>query len=312
VVQIRHAAHAAARALPIKGLSVNILVLTNKASGSADDQALVDIEKGLAPLGDVEHFSPSSKESLDEETRAAVKGKDLVVIAAGDGTVNCVLNALGDSLDPHTFAVIPMGTGNDFARTLGMPDDPGEAASAIANGRETEVDYGKASGGGVTRLFLNACMGGFPTAVDEAVEGKIKKLFGPLAFWVGGVKAATDFSTSLVNVGGTRIDACVAVGVGNGRTAGGGIQVWPDADPGDGELDVCAISAPSITKALAIAAKTRSGEHVNRPEVFMNRTHSVRIEADPEVEFNVDGELVGLKTPAEFLVAGGIKLRVPA
>jgi diacylglycerol kinase (ATP) len=104
---------------------------------------------------------------------------------------------------------------------------------------------------------------------------------------------------------------CVAVGVGNGRSAGGGIKAWPEADATDGALDVCAVAVPNIAKALRVAAKARSGRHVEDPGVYISRGSVIEVEADPQLEFNVDGELAGLKTPARFLVAGKIKIRVP-
>lgn len=293
-------------------MSSRVLVVSNRASGKADEVLLERIGEELLPLGSVEHFEAGSPESFDAEMQDAGRDADLVAVAGGDGTINCVLNALADSLPDHTFAIVPMGTGNDFARTLGMPDDPVEAARAIAKGKDAEVNFGRVSGGGTARLFVNACMGGFPIEVDKAIEGDAKRRLGPFAFWLGGVKAATEFSTSTVNVMGSRIEQCVAVGVGNGRTAGGGIQVWPAADPADGLLEVCAIAAPSIAKALVIAARARSGDHVDHPEVHAYRGDGIRIEADPQIEFNVDGELVGVKSPAEFLVVGNIRVRTPA
>ena len=235
-----------------------------------------------------------------------------IIIAGGDGTINCVVNALRDSLADYRFGVIPMGTGNDFARTLGMPSDPVEAAAAIASGREVEVDVGRAIGTDVDMLFVNACMGGFPIDVDKAIEGGIKKRFGPLAFWIGGVKAASDFSKFEVSHSGSSVGECVAVGVGNGRTAGGGIEVWPQADPGDGALDLCAVQAKNFLHGLQTAMKARSGKHADLPEVHFSRKSEFHVTCEPPIEFNVDGEIVGLKTPARFLVSEKIRVRVPA
>jgi diacylglycerol kinase (ATP) len=288
------------------------VIVSNAASGGADDAALDDVNNELGALGDVEHLQAGSEDSSDDEVRDAVQPNDLVVVAGGDGSLNRVANALSGALDDYSFAVVPMGTGNDFARTLGMPDDPAEAAAAIARGREAKVDYGIASGPGVKRVFLNGCMGGFPTEVDKAIEGGTKKRFGPLAFWVGGIKVARDFSKFNVNISGTRVEECVAVGIGNGRTAGGGIEVWPSADPSDGAFDVCAISAPNIAQAVRAATKARSGEHVKLENVHVSRGTDIHIESDPPLEFNVDGEVVGLQTPATFSVAGKTKVRIPA
>jgi YegS/Rv2252/BmrU family lipid kinase len=289
---------------------LRILVVSNAASGSSDDASLERVIDRLQPLGDVQHLQAGSQDSFDEDVRGATEPGDLVVVAGGDGTVNCTVNALADSLADYTLAVVPMGTGNDFARTLGMDEDPEAAASQIAAGSSKEFDVGRAKGGEVERLFLNACVGGFPIEVDRAIEGGLKKRLGPLAFWVGGIKAATDLSKWDVNVSGKAVGDCVAVGIGNGRTAGGGIQVWPDADPGDGALDACAIAAENFAKALATALKARGGEHVDRPDVYTSRGAEIRVDSDPPLEFNVDGEVLGLKTPVVFSVAGKVKVRL--
>jgi diacylglycerol kinase (ATP) len=288
---------------------LRVLIVSNAESGAASSDTVAAVGEELSVLGEIEHLQAGSSDSFDDEVRAAARPGDLVVVAGGDGTLNCVANALVDAIHDYTFTVVPMGTGNDFARTLGLPEDPVEAAGAIVRGRETEVDYGLAQGNGAERIFLNACMGGFPIEVDKAIEGETKRRLGPLAFWLGGIKAASDFSKSNVNVSGIRIDDCVAVGVGNGRSAGGGIVVWPQADPTDGLLDVCAISADNIAQAFRVAAKARSGEHVKQENVHVSRSPKIRIDSDPALEFNVDGEVLGLETPATFSVGGKVRVR---
>jgi diacylglycerol kinase (ATP) len=207
------------------------------------------------------------------------------------------------------LALVPMGTGNDLARTLSLPLEPVDAARAIVAGAAGEIDLCHASGAGAERLFVNACMGGFPVEVNSAIDEDLKSRLGPLAFWFGGARAAAALTRTTVTMNGVGVDDCVAVGVGNGRTCGGGLAVWPRAAPDDGLLDGCALPATNHAAALRLAAKVRSGTHEELDEVRVERASSVHISSDPAVELNVDGELVGLRTPATFEVVGRVRIK---
>jgi diacylglycerol kinase (ATP) len=279
---------------------VRVLAVGNPASSgfSEDVRAAVDRE-----LPGAEWFAPE-----DGDLAEAAAGAEVVVVAGGDGSLNHAINVLADRLTDVTFGLVPAGTGNDFARSAGVPDDPEEAARVIARGRVHAFDVGRATGGGVGRLFVNACMGGFPVQVDEAIDEDTKDKLGPLAFWVGGAKAAAHLRRSTVAVDGIKLADCVAAGVGNGRTCGGGIPVWPGADPSDGVLDACALAAPNAAAAVKLLMKVRAGDHEDLDEVRTARGGRMVIDADPPIELNVDGELVGLTTPATFEVWGTLRL----
>lgn len=276
------------------------LVVGNPSSSGFTDE----VRDGIArELPGAEWFTPGEGSLAD-----AARDAELVVIAGGDGSLNHAVNDLADRLDEVRFGLIPAGTGNDFARTTGISSDPAEAARAVVAGSERTFDVARASGGGVTRLFVNACMGGFPVQVDEAIDEDTKDRLGPLAFWVGGAKAATDLRKSVVTIDGVQLPDCVAAGVGNGRTCGGGIPVWPAADPSDGVLDGCALAVPSVGAAARLLLKVRSGEHEDLDTVRTSRGRRIEVDADPPIELNVDGELVGLTTPATFEVCGTFRL----
>lgn len=265
----------------------------------------------LGPLGDVGHWESSSEGSFATDLREAAADADVIVIGAGDGTINLSINALGDRVEDLVFGVVPLGTGNDLARTLGLSKDPQEAAGQIASGRPRSIDLARVEGDGEARLFINACMGGFSVDVDRAISEETKARLGPASFWVGGLKAATDMTRYVVEVDGTRIEDVVAVGVGNGRTVGGGIEMWPEADPSDGELDWCAVSAASVLDGLKIAASIKKGTHEGSDQALTGRASVLRVEAEPAIEFNVDGEVVGLTSPATFGVVGKARFLVP-
>ena len=280
---------------------MKILVIANPASGGASKHDREAIVESLAGLGSVDVLEPSSREVFDAEVQEAATGNDLIVSAGGDGTLNCTINALRDRLAGLTFGLIPMGTGNDLARTLGIADlAPAEAAAALVDASPGPLDVGIATGPGTERLFVNACMGGFPVQVNEALGDDEKEKLGAAAFIWGGVKALADLERSTVTLNGVAIPDCVAAGVGNGRTCGGGIEVWPHADPSDGVLNGCALAAEGPAALMKLGASLKLGRHEGLDGVTFADSSGVTIDADPAIEINVDGELIGLKTPATF------------
>lgn len=287
------------------------LIISNASSGGAKDEVVQEVRRIFVQHGEAVHLQPPTLESFDEDVARASRDKDLIVVAGGDGTLNCTLNALRDRLDEVALAVVPLGTGNDFARTLELPDDPVDAAHSIATGTTRAFDYGRASGGGRERLFLNACMGGFPVEVNEAIDEDTKRRLGPLAFWVGGAKALAHLPRFRVRIGDQALEDVVAVGVGNGKSAGGGISVFPEADPADGALDCSALQVTGVLDGLRLAGGIRSGDHASLDNVWTKRASLLEVKADPALEFNVDGDLLDLTTPTVFEVAGQVRLRIP-
>lgn len=287
-----------------------VLLISNPASGGADADTFGKIEASLGTLGELHVLQPA-RDSFDDEVRAAAGEADVVVTAGGDGSLNYTLNALRDSLDDVTLAIVPMGTGNDLARTLGIPQDPEQAARSLGRAATRTLDVGGALGPGADRLFINACMGGFPVRANEAIDDRTKKRLGPIAFWVGGAKALSDFTTSRVLIDGVEVSDCIAAGVGNGRTCGGGMEVWPRAHPDDGILDGCVLASPNLPAAVKVAAKVKAGTHEELDEVVTRRARKITIDADPPIEFNVDGELVDLHSPATFELVSHVRFLVP-
>ena len=290
-----------------------IILVANSSSGSSDAELLDRVTERLSTLGPVDRVEPRSANSFGDDIRGALDGDEgLIVSAGGDGTMNCIVNGFAGDFEGRTFALIPMGTGNDLARTLGIDPDPVAAAQQVVDGSERDLDVGRASGGSIDSLFVNACMGGFPVKVNQTIKDDVKKRLGPLAFWVGGAIAAADLTRWRIRVDGEEFSDVVAAGVGNGRTAGGGVTVWPDADPSDGELDLCVLPAESVIDAVKLAATIKRGAHESIGDVTMRRARRFEIEAQPAIEFNCDGELIDLVSPVTFEVVDRLRIRIPA
>ncbi|GAB5534965.1 MAG: diacylglycerol kinase [Rubricoccaceae bacterium] len=233
----------------------------------------------------------------------AVQGAGLVVAAGGDGTVHLVANglmAVGDDASSRpVLGILPRGTGNDFARTLGLPlgTTLSDALAILRTGPRRALDLIRmdhATGG---CYAVNVCAGGFSTTIDAMMTDDLKSTWGPFAYVVGGVRAIPEMDAHDVRLdcdGGPpeRVRA-VNVVVGNGRTAGGGHRVAPRANPEDGLLDVVVIREGSALETSRLAAIALSGtDYLDDELVIYNRVHRLRVEASPGMLFNVDGEVL--------------------
>lgn len=290
---------------------MKVLLIANPSSGGSEGDTVESIEDRLAESGEVRRLEPSL-EGFDLEVTQGARDRDVVVVAGGDGTFSRVVNALETRLDELVFALVPTGTGNDLARTLHLSEDPSEAARVATGDAERSIDVWRATGGGVQGLVVNACVGGFPVAMNEAVDQDMKSRIGPLAFWVSGAKVAANLPRSTVTLNGVEVPDCVVIGVGNGMTSGGGIRLWPRAVIDDGILDACALPAADAVSAARLALKVKSGTHGELDGVEEMRAPKIEVDSDPPIELNVDGELIGLTTPVTFELAGHVTIKVPA
>jgi YegS/Rv2252/BmrU family lipid kinase len=188
---------------------------------------------------------PGDAETLAAELAAEV---DVLVVFGGDGTVHEVANGLPlPASDGPLVALLPGGTGNDLARAIGIPPDPVAAATELAGARPRRLDLLDCG----RRRAANGINAGFAAAATDVLSRRVKKLLGPTAYMVGGVRAGINPPTwpARVEVDGQVVEGeALAVVVGNGGSFGGGRWLIPDADVGDGLLDVLVVPA-DVSKA---------------------------------------------------------------
>jgi diacylglycerol kinase (ATP) len=233
----------------------------------------------------------------------------LLIVVGGDGTVNEVINGLGRAGFPTdvTLAVLPMGTGNDLAATLAIPDGVEEAQDAIRKNRVRTLDVARIRSEGVgKRFFINVSTGGFGAETSSLVDEEMKSRWGKLTYFRASLERAREFEVREVRVildGEERRLRAVNVAVGNCRYAGGGWLAAPKANPEDGLLDLVVIEDIGLKEALTLAptALARS-DYLGKEGVFSARAKKIRVETQPGgLEFTADGELIG-DEPAEFEV----------
>jgi diacylglycerol kinase (ATP) len=280
---------------------LRVCVVANPQAGSAGRQA----ELHESPPPGVDFRECGEGASVQEAAAAAAReGYDVVAAAGGDGTVNAVTVALmRQPADRRpALAIIPLGTGNDLARTLAIPlDDPVAALKRAATpGAARQLDVIHVTGEDFETWGANACAGGFSGAMDEALTPELKSSWGPLAYIIGAVRALpelTDYRTFLSYDDGAaeRVDAFNVV-VANGRTAAGGKPAAPRANPEDGLLDIVVILRGSALDLARIAARFVAGDYLADDRVLHRRARRLTVSSRPGMWFNVDGEMLTRET----------------
>lgn len=270
---------------------MRILVLLNSNAGGRGH--IESLREHLLRKGWTLREPADRVEFEAEWKRAKAGGFDRVVVAGGDGTVHRAVNGLAGLPPAPPLGIIPLGTGNDFARTLGMPLDPFEAADAIESGRVRSLDCIAVSGD-VTVTMINAATGGFAGQVTTNLTDERKQSWGPLAYLREAAEIAADPPIWAVTV---RFDngppqtyeACNVV-VANGRTSGGGIPIAPKANPEDGRLDVLIVKATEALDRAVIASRILAGDYDREGDVVVRRVREFELCCTPPMPFSLDGE----------------------
>lgn len=241
--------------------------------------------------------------------RAIASGCRTVVAAGGDGTVNALVNALMriDSQSRPSLAIIPLGTANDFAGTLGIPDDVVQSAELIDK-PATPIDTIRMRGEGFERYFANVAAGGNSVRVSEQMTEEIKHRWGALAYLRGALGILADIQSyhidaycddeRLTDIDSWAVLAC------NGKTNAGRIQVAPLASPADGLLDLVIIRGGDATDILELAASNLLGNYLECDQVIFRQVKRFVLHSEPTMRFSIDGEVVN-EEPVEFYVIPG-------
>ena len=285
-------------------------VIYNPTAGSADQMAAMQQRVAAEPelMLCVTGAKGDAKRMAAE---AAGRGDHLVIAAGGDGTVNEIVNGLmaagTSAADRPTLAILPLGTGNDFPRTLGIPLDPAAAVDLLDAGRRVTMDLIHVRAGGTEKYCANVAAGGFTGQLNEVLTDQMKSTWGPLAYLRGAVTVfpdLKDYHTRLRLDGGPweKMDVFNVV-CANGRYTGGGSPVAPEADPTDGLIDVVIVRRGTAVEIARLAAKYATGaNYLTDDRILHRRVRRVQIESTPGMWFNVDGELMGHE-PATFTIA---------
>jgi diacylglycerol kinase (ATP) len=286
---------------------MNTCIIVNPNAGSVAEvsalRARLEQLPGTAvlPTEDAGHAQELARE-------AARSGADLVVAAGGDGTLNEVLNGLSEGFGRVRLGLLPLGTGNDFARSINVPADLDGALEILLAGRTRRVDIGHARLRTFSRYFINMAAGGFSGIVSEKAS-EAKDRWGPLAYLraalgtmgeLQGFQAVITLRDTPDGPERIELETYNAV-ISNGRFVAAGIPVAPQSELDDGYLDLMLVPSASIPQLAFLASQVLLRRHLESDLALFRKARSIEIESDPPMSFNVDGEVIG-DEPAHFEV----------
>lgn len=263
----------------------SVALVANEGSGQSDPPRCAE---QLARFG--AEVRRLDLDELEAALRAPQAGFDRVVVAGGDGSVAPVAAVAGRAGLP--LAVLPVGTANDFARRLGIPDDLTDACRLAVRGTVLRpLELGWMNG---ERPFVNVASAGLPAPAAEHARSWKDRL-GPLAYAAGALRAGLTAKPlpCLVECGDVELLAGEAwqVTIAASGAFGAGAVV-EEADPGDGALEVVAIEAGPRAGLVTLAYRLRRGRVTGHPRAFHLRCENVNVQTPSGTRFNVDGELV--------------------
>lgn len=302
-------------------------VVFNPSAGSADEVENLKELVALAPsitfceTGHEGHATQLAREGVE-------RGDTWVIAAGGDGTVREVATGLAEAVMARadtasaapSLLIVPLGTGNDLARTLELPDDPAAALNLVQYGRIRPLDLYRWRRGDAQEGWegwgINVAAGGFSAKLADVLTPEMKHRWGPLAYTRAAVASMDELRPYRVTL---HIDdappkrmTALNVIIANARFAGGGIQVAPEADCSDGLLDIVVVHPGGMLDLTGLAARFVTGSALESELVDHSRGRRVTVHSEPAMHFNVDGDPVGEGTFTFECVPAAVQVLCPA
>jgi diacylglycerol kinase (ATP) len=294
------------------------VIIVNPTAGSGRAAKLIPwIRERLEPRPDAElHVTRRAGDAQDIAARSAADGRDRLVAVGGDGTIQELVNGiLGESSRPGV-GIVPVGSGNDLARSLGLPTDPAEAWT-VAIGRGTRsIDAALATNGeGARRWFASAGGIGFDAQVAAAMSTRRGWQSGRAGYLLTTLTELRRFDNRRLRLvlDGEPLDCrALLVAIANGPYYGGGMRIAPDAKPDDGWLDLCVVGDVSRLTAIRQLPNLYRGTHVRHSAVSLHRARSIEIEGDGATSAHLDGEPFGTLPLRVGIIPAALEVAVPS
>jgi diacylglycerol kinase (ATP) len=274
------------------------LLVVNRKSRQGQgpvDAAIEVLERGGVHLRREDCLSP---DELKVTIRRVAGDVDFVVLGGGDGTLNSASPALIETALP--LGILPLGTANDLARTLKIPNDLREAAQLIVDGHVRRIDLGEVNG----QPFFNVASLGLSVGMTRELTHDVKQRWGRLGYAVATYRALSrmrPFSAEIRHDGQVDKVRTLQISIGNGRFYGGGMTVEEGATIDDGKLDLYSLEFDRLWKLALVYPAFRGGRHGMWKEVRTLSCTEVEIRTRRPRSINTDGEIT-TQTPGHFRV----------
>jgi lipid kinase YegS len=247
-------------------------------------------------------------------------GVDVIVAAGGDGTLSAVAETLAhrdESADAlPSLALVPMGTANDFATSANLPTEPEAALALIGQTTAHAIDLLRVDADGTPWWCANLASGGFGTQVTVETDAGLKKMLGGLAYVITGIAKLGRIEPITARLHGPDFaweGGFIALGIGNGRQAGGGQQLCPQALIDDGLLDVTVVPELEGEVASTLGQMLTGGKEAALERVATRvRLPWLQLESAQPLTLNLDGEPVQARRFRIDCVAGRVRMHLPA
>ena len=258
---------------------------------------VVEAESRLRALG--AHVDSHASASPEDLTRVAAESSrgdyDRVVICGGDGSLNLAVRQF--DLSRGVLALIPLGSGDDFARVLGIPRDVEAACEVAVNGSPREVDVATAN----NFRYLGVAGLGFDSEVAQHANQNVKFLRGSAVYLYSILRVLPRFRPRPVRINGKPEEVMFAV-FANSPQYGAGIRIAPAAVVDDGQLEACIVHRTSRFQLLITLPLAYDGKHIRKPFVETRRGPEFRVESDAPMDVFADGEPL-TRSPVTFQIA---------
>lgn len=300
--------NAPASTLASSVLRDRVVYLLNPTAGSVQARS-AELGRLLAQPGAVILVPDGAEEAEAMARQAADRGARIVAACGGDGTVSTVVRGIMSgqaeaAADRPVLAVVPLGTGNDLARSLAIEGAPAEGLGAIAHGEPLPMDLVEArlqtaEGEALRALATNTIVGGPLAELGERVSAEQKAVWGPFAYaaaGAGSLRELEPFALTLDLDGETREVSALGVAVANGCWVAGGWRLASEALLDDGLLDVVILhDGPLLEVAGRLLEYLASGRCRTDGSACVEvlRAREVRVRSEPRLAWNADGELLG-------------------
>lgn len=295
-----------------------LLILNGKSAGRADVRAAVKAMRGRGVRLDVRvTWEHGDAERMVDDAVAA--GVDTVVAGGGDGTLGVVAGAMArraeDADALPALGLLPLGTANDFARGAGIPDPPLDALELVRTTPAVGFDLLRVDGGNDVRWAANLATGGFGTRVTLETDERLKQHLGGFAYLLTGLSRLDRIEPVVARFAGDGFaweGGFLALGIGNGRQAGGGQQLCPDALVDDGLLDVTLVPAMEGEIGPALRTLVAEGRAAIERALVCTRLPWLQIESATPMLLNLDGEPMESTRFRIDAVARRLRMHLPA